>query len=242
MIECPALMKDLQGALSSTLHIYANLEHMRSSTFNKKVSVQSVHVMQRISNEIEILQSKVENSRTKNKKLLPALSQQVYKRSVTPLILRNQVKTNKSLMKKFIRASNSRLCSSRAGYTERKMEVEVEESQRRESEDASKTERKENRLEEMFGMLHKSDEGTDRRPGRDIIRIAKGESKHELLRKSVEALMKKMENPDSTIHRCIDSFHKVKEQQNLDFVKRVREKNSSSCSRLGRILYYRHKD
>jgi hypothetical protein len=222
-------MKDLQGALSTTLKIYVNLEKIRTAAFNKRVTVQSATTIQKLSNEIESLQSKVE-TRSKVRKMLPVLSEKVYRRSNTPGMVRSTLENNSNYMKKFIRASNSRLCSSRAGYTERRMEVEVEELEEVSCEDHMKNQPITGRLEELFGKVHQVSKDEER--PLEVNKILKVTNKQELLKKSVEALMRRMENPKSTIHRCINSFHEVKKQQNIEFIKRIKQSKKITPTKL----------
>jgi hypothetical protein len=209
MIDCPVLIKDLQGALSTTLRMYANIEKVRISAFNKKFSLNSAQNMQKINNELEKIQVPNEIIH-KNKRMLPVLSQKMYPRTKTPVLVSSISQKSRNYLQKYIRASNSRLCSSRAGNTERNLNIEPPEEYF-ETDDKSKDERKECNLEEMFGQVHqlgKSGDGI----------------KEEGLKRNAGGKLKVIENPESGLVRYIDSFKRVKEEQNAQFLKKIQRK------------------
>jgi len=212
MIECPVLIKDLQVALSTTLRMYANIEKVRISSFNKKISLNSAQNMQKINNELDKIQIPNEHIH-KYKKMLPVLSQKMYPRTKTPVLVSSISQKSRNYLKKYIRASNSRLCSSRAGNTDRNLNIDPPEEYF-ETDEKGKVNTKESNLEEMFGQVHQLGKPGDT-------------NREEALKRNAGEKLKRLENPESGLVKYIDSFKRVKEEQNAQFLKKIQKKTST---------------
>lgn len=144
--------------------------------------------------------------------MLPVLSQKLYPRTKTPLLVNSNSQKSRNYLKKYVKASNSRLCSSRAGNLERNLAVEMPEEYFLFC-DKGKAEKKENNLEELFGQVHQLPRRSERY-GKD----------REEAKKDAIIVVKKIDNPEKTLFRCVDLFKKVKEEQNFEFLKRIQMK------------------
>ena len=124
------LLLDLHQALTLTLNLNVNVENLRMRAFHKKIPENSLNSMNKLANEIENSQKILEEYKLVKVYKRPQISQRNQIRSQTPSPNPILMPLNNNCLQQIVRISNSRLCSSRAGYTENslKMIADIEKS------------------------------------------------------------------------------------------------------------------
>ena len=114
--ENQKLINDLQCALASTLELNLNFEHLRVRAFHKKISENSAKTIQGISDEIHGMQSTLEKFKLVKKPTYTSQTGSKNCRSLTPNTYECLPPANKGFLKEYLKISNTRVASSRAGY------------------------------------------------------------------------------------------------------------------------------
>lgn len=109
------LLNDLQTALFSTLEINLQLESMMAQTFHKKTSAKSTKKIQWIGNELWNIQDVMEKQGL-IKGNVKKNEERGRQRSLTPVKSRELPMLGENCLKKYLKVSNKKVCSSRTGH------------------------------------------------------------------------------------------------------------------------------